>query len=188
MNELIKITKDGVDARALYEFLSPGYTFRDWIRVSIRDYGFIEGKDFRFFLRESTGGRPAKEYALSIEMAKELSMVSKTKIGKQARRYFIKCEEIAKKLYATRIAGKMARRTLTDSIQDSGENERMHGHAYTTYTKLAYKLTGISTGSRDSLDSEDLKRLENAELLMKGLIEAGQTYNEIKDTLKPIFL
>ena len=186
--ELIAVTKDGVDARELHSFLNISGRFRDWIRVAIRDYGFIEGKDFREYFRTSAINRKSKEFAISIDMAKELSMVSKTDKGRQARRYFIKCEGIAKSLYATRLAGKMARRTLTDSIQDSGENERMHGHAYTTYTKLAYKLTGISTGSRDSLASDDLKRLENTELLMKGLIEAGQTYNEIKDTLKPIFL
>lgn len=35
------------------------------------------------------------EYALSINMAKELSMVEGNEKGKQARRYFIQCEEIA---------------------------------------------------------------------------------------------
>ena len=38
-----------------------------------------------------------------------------------------------------RDAGKPIRRTLTDAIRDSGEDGRMHGHAYGTYTDLAYK-------------------------------------------------
>ena len=35
------------------------------------------------------------------------------------------------------------RRSLTDAIRDSGENERMHGHAYDAYTNLAYKAATI---------------------------------------------
>jgi anti-repressor protein len=42
------------------------------------------------------GGRPAKEYALTLDMAKELSMVERTEKGKQARQYFLVCERRAK--------------------------------------------------------------------------------------------
>jgi hypothetical protein len=35
-------------------------------------------------------------YVISIDMAKELSMISKTEKGKQARQYFIECEKIAR--------------------------------------------------------------------------------------------
>lgn len=38
------------------------------------------------------------EYALSIDAAKELCQVSQTKKGKMARRYFIHCEKMLKKL------------------------------------------------------------------------------------------
>lgn len=41
----------------------------------------------------SNGGRPLKEYAISIDMAKELSMVERNEKGKQARRYFIEIEK-----------------------------------------------------------------------------------------------
>ena len=191
MKELIVITGAGVNARDLYIFLGIKHRFRDWIGNSIRDYGFKEGEDFRYFFSTSESGRKVKEYAISIDMAKELSMVSKTKKGKQARRYFIKCEEVAKKIYAetltARIRGKEARRTLTDEIRDTGENERMHGHGYATYTRLAYKFTGIQKGDRDKLSPEDLDRLENVELLMKGYLKAGQDYQQIKDALSPLF-
>lgn len=40
-----------------------------------------------------TNGVPIIEYALTVDMAKELSMLSKAEKGKEARKYFIKCEK-----------------------------------------------------------------------------------------------
>ena len=40
-----------------------------------------------------TNGIPTIDYAITIDMAKELSMLSKTKKGKEARKYFIECEK-----------------------------------------------------------------------------------------------
>lgn len=201
MKELIKITDNAVNAMDLYNFLGIKHKFRDWIRNSIRDYGFKVDIDFSYFFSESTGGRPSKDYALSIEMAKELSMVAKTKRGREARKYFIKCEAIAKKSYALRVAGIETRKTLTDKIQESGENERMHGHGYSTYTRLIYSLTGLTETYkewkidypdgkkkfRDYLIPEDLKRIELAEGIIKPLVEMGKQYSEIKETLEPLF-
>jgi len=93
------IGKDAIptcNARDLHEFLEVQTQFKDWIARRIEEYDFEEGKDFCSILSESTGGRPAKEYALSLDMAKELSMVERTEKGKQARQYFIECERQAK--------------------------------------------------------------------------------------------
>jgi len=84
------------NARDLHAFLEVQTQFKDWIVRRIEEYSFEEGKDFCSNLSESTGGRPAKEYALSLDMAKELSMVERTEKGKQARQYFIDCERRAK--------------------------------------------------------------------------------------------
>lgn len=84
-----------VNARDLHEFLEVGSAFKDWIARRISDYGFEDGKDFCSFLSESSGGRPAKEYALSLSMAKELAMVERNDKGRQARQYFIECERRA---------------------------------------------------------------------------------------------
>jgi anti-repressor protein len=85
-----------VDARDLHAFLGVATGFKDWIARRITEYSFEEGQDFRSFLSESTGGRPSREYVLSIEMAKELAMVERTDKGKQARQYFIDCERQVK--------------------------------------------------------------------------------------------
>lgn len=100
MNELIKIEeKDGkrvVNARELHQFLESKTRFNDWIRERIEKFQFTEGQDFVSFTQNSVkpcGGRPTIEYALSIDMAKELCMVENNERGRTARRYFIECEK-----------------------------------------------------------------------------------------------
>lgn len=100
--ELIKITeqngKKAVSARELHSFLESKRDFSNWIKDRIEKYGFIENQDFEVFNKfgeNSNGGRPLIEYALSIDCAKEISMVEGNEKGKQARRYFIECEKKA---------------------------------------------------------------------------------------------
>ena len=57
------------------------------------DYGFVEGKDFRSKMSESTGGRPAVDHQITIAMAKELCMIQRSDIGRKFRQYFITVEE-----------------------------------------------------------------------------------------------
>lgn len=83
--------KQTVSARELHEKLEVSTQFKDWIKRMI-DYGFEEGKDYCSFLSESTGGRPAMEYFISIDMAKEICMIQRSDKGKAFRQYFIECE------------------------------------------------------------------------------------------------
>lgn len=100
MNMLIPITEDAgkraVNARDLHIFLESKQQFADWIKNRIRQYDFIENQDYQVFhnlMNNPNGGRPTTEFALSIDMAKELSMVEGNEKGKEARRYFIACEK-----------------------------------------------------------------------------------------------
>ena len=43
------------------------------------------GKDFWTKMSESTGGRPSTDHMLTVEMAKEISMLQRTPKGKMAR-------------------------------------------------------------------------------------------------------
>lgn len=102
MNELIKITehdgKRAVNARELHMFLESKQQFADWIKNRIEKYGFVENQDFEVihnFMKNPDGGRPTTDYALSIDMAKELSMVENNERGRMARKYFIECEKKA---------------------------------------------------------------------------------------------
>jgi anti-repressor protein len=57
------------------------------------EYGFSEGTDFCSFLSESSGGRPAVNHQLTIDMAKQLCMIQRTDIGRKFRQYFIQVED-----------------------------------------------------------------------------------------------
>lgn len=96
MNELIKINytsdRPTVSARDLHEFLEVDTPYRLWF-PRMCEYGFSEGEDFRTFLCESTGGRPAQDAQLTIEMAKEICMLQRNEKGKIARQYFIQLEK-----------------------------------------------------------------------------------------------
>ena len=96
MNELIKITynndRPAVSARDLHDFLEVKTAYKDWF-PRMCEYGFTEGEDFCSFLSESTGGRPAQDAVLTIDMAKELCMIKRNEKGKQARQYFLQIEK-----------------------------------------------------------------------------------------------
>jgi len=106
MRELVTIQeREGnqvVSARELHEYLEVGRDFTTWIRQRINKYGFIEGEDFSPVLVKTTKGRPGKDYAITIDVAKELSMVENNDKGREARKYFIEVEKAAKKAHEIR--------------------------------------------------------------------------------------
>ena len=97
MDELIRIKvnekqEQVVDGRELHKVLEVSTAYKDWF-PRMCEYGFTEGEDFCSILSESTGGRPATNHLVSIDMAKELCMIQRTERGKQARQYFIQVEK-----------------------------------------------------------------------------------------------
>ena len=57
------------------------------------EYGFEGGKDFWTKMSESTGGRPATDYSISVDMAKQICMLQRTERGRMYRQYFIDLEK-----------------------------------------------------------------------------------------------
>ena len=104
MNELITITTNEVGeptvlGRELHEFLGVTTRYNDWFPRMI-EYGFTEGKDFNLLKNEQVrfeGNREVTreliDHLLTIDMAKEICMIQRTEVGKQARQYFIQVEK-----------------------------------------------------------------------------------------------
>lgn len=91
-NDLTTINYDTehptVSVRELHEGLEIGTAFKDWF-PRMADYGFEAGKDFCSKKSESTGGRPATDYQISVDMAKQICMIQRSEKGRQYRRYFL---------------------------------------------------------------------------------------------------
>lgn len=87
-----------VDARELHNWLKCGELFATWIKKRIKTYKFLENEDYVLILANTKtkgrgGNRRSVDYFLTLDMAKELSMVENNDQGRMARRYFINCEK-----------------------------------------------------------------------------------------------
>ena len=147
MKELIKITeKEGqqlVSARELHEFLESKQDFTTWVKSRISKYGFVEDEDFT--LHKFMEGKTWKhDYIITVDMAKQLSMVENNEKGNQARKYFIQCEkklkEVAQDQYKELSPELQAIFTLDKKQQAiEGRIDDLEGKM-TIDTNLQYKL------------------------------------------------
>ncbi|WEV40319.1 phage antirepressor KilAC domain-containing protein [Lactobacillus sp. ESL0684] len=113
MQELIKVQVKGdqqlVSARDLHKGLGLTTRFSKWVEQNFKD--FEEDVDFTTVTTVTDmpngGTKPLLDYALTIDMAKQLCLLSRTEKGKQYRKYLIEVEkkwndpaEIVKRGYA----------------------------------------------------------------------------------------
>lgn len=97
MNEIIKISYENdtpvVSARELHEFLEVGTDFRHWF-PRMCEYGFSEIENYTpVIFDHPLNGQPTTDYAITVDMAKELCMLQRNDRGKQARTYFVQLEK-----------------------------------------------------------------------------------------------
>ena len=101
-SELIKVTVQNdqqlVSARDLYKGLEIKTRFSLWVKQNFDD--FEQGMDFTSVVTttevQNNGGiqqRELQDYALTIDMAKQLCLLSRTKKGKEYREYLIEIEK-----------------------------------------------------------------------------------------------
>ena len=110
-------------------------------------------------------------------------------------RQFNAMEAVLQGKLIEREKGIAVRQALTKAIQQSGENERMHNHAYSNYTDyIIYKQVfgmranelrekygiGKKDDLRDCFTEEELKKVQNMEMLVSSLIGFGWGYQDIK--------
>ena len=212
--ELIKVNKENntVSARELHNFLEIGTRFDKWFR-RMCEYGFNENDDFIRVAQKcpTLGGiQTIIDYAITIDMAKEISMIQRTEKGKQARQYFIQCEKFIQDSKLTeefkyyRKTGKIARKDLTDTIKEKLQPSNQF--VYGNYTELGYlKVFGKKTKElkqernlkpkdnlRNHFTPEELKEVLKVEEEIKSLIIAFNLMNidkkEVYKKIKEIIL
>ena len=171
-----------VSARELHAFLEVGRDFSNWVKGRISEYDFVENQDFVVFAKigeNPNGGRPSQEYYITLDMAKELSMVERNEKGKQARKYFIECEK------------RLKEQTVSQSVQPIGELEdKMRVWAFvieqTTLAPVAKEtllittaetLTGVSIGYRPQIEQTTYSAKELGDVLGISANRVGRIAN-----------
>ncbi|HEL9648878.1 oxidoreductase [Streptococcus suis] len=100
MNELINVTLNDnhepiVSARQLHQTLEVKKRFSAWFEVNSKL--FIENEDFTSVqtgtVVNNGAVKPLQDYALTLDMAKQLAMMSRTTKGAEVRAYFIQIEK-----------------------------------------------------------------------------------------------
>ncbi len=100
MSEIIKISSEvigtekvnSVNARELHQVLEIGKDFSNWINAQINSLGLEKNVDYIVY-EVKGNGRPQKEYIITTDTAKHISMASRTSKGKEVRNYFIQIEK-----------------------------------------------------------------------------------------------
>lgn len=127
-------------------------------------------------------------------------LLTESEVAKSIRNYLLNVEEISTKRQrdwaVEREISKRNRRMLTDAIKEFCEG-LMNGHEYSTYTNLVYNIVFDCKANdlrelydldkkdhiRDTLPSEDLKKVVEVERVISTLLKLGKDYTYIKDEL-----
>ncbi|MCE6007574.1 antA/AntB antirepressor family protein [Acinetobacter soli] len=154
----------GVNARDMHHWLESKQDFSKWIKRRIAKYGFIENIDYLTVqvveqVPHQGGIRSTTmlEYHLSVDMAKELSMVECTDRGREVRLYYIEQEELARQLkdgLQVRI-GKLSAQidTITESLSGAASFLSIHGKQ--TKPAMLKELDELIKEAQPSLNLEN---------------------------------
>ena len=101
MNQLIPTSTDEqgnilVSGRDLHEFLEIKARYNDWFE-RMKNYGFEESVDYTAITQKKVTAQGNEttytDHTMTLDMAKEISMIQRNDKGKQARQYFIEVEK-----------------------------------------------------------------------------------------------
>ncbi|WP_313894909.1 phage antirepressor KilAC domain-containing protein [Psychrobacillus sp.] len=102
MNQLIETNHNDsgeiiISGRELHKFLESNERYSKWFSRMLT-YGFVEGVDFTSGQKSTVVNngalRTLDDHELTIDMAKEISMIQRNERGAQARRYFLQVEKM----------------------------------------------------------------------------------------------
>lgn len=83
---------NSVNARELYSFLDLSWRFSEWFDTNKQMFE-IDVDYTPYVYLHPQNKQELTDYIITLDMAKELAMMSKTEKGKQVRKYFIECEK-----------------------------------------------------------------------------------------------
>ena len=168
----------------------------------IRDLKCSEEFRLHNFVQSSYINEQGRNQSMFIMTKDSFTLLAMGYTGEKAMKFkeayinqFNQMEELLKGKLIEREKGIAVRQSLTKAIQQSSENERMHGHAYSTYTDIVYRTVFGKTAKqlreeygidkkanlRDYFTVEELEKVQSIEMIISGLVNCGWGYNEIKE-------
>lgn len=202
---LVEIAKINHEERTVVSSLDIAETFgKEHRRVlqDIREIGCSEEFRLHNFVQSSYENSQGKQQPMFLVTRDGFVLLAMGYTGELAMRFkeayikqFNAMESALCGKLIEREKGIAVRQALTKALQQSTENERMHGHAYSTYTNVIYKvLFGMSAAQlrekyqikasdnlRDCFTQEELRAIQSMECLVSGLVDCGWEYTAVKD-------
>jgi len=204
MNDMVKVLNDKVFAESQIVGPKFGKTHKhtlEKIDKIIKELTAERSTIKDYFIKSNFNNERNREYRNFLITRDGFSLLAMSFTGSKSMKFKLKfidafntMEKALKNQIMLKAISIETRKTLTERVKESGENERMKGHGFSTYTKLAYKIVGIKyikpkkgDRFRDSLDHDTVERLENVESMIQSLLKAGKQYNDVKKTITDIF-
>ena len=172
-----------VSARELYEKLKIKTKFADWF-PRMCEYGFIENEDYKAVSQKkvTAQGNTSEytDYAISVDMAKQICMLQRNAMGMQYRRYLLDIEKRWKEKQTVeykqaRQKSIEVRKTFTDTLKAHGYEKQ---YEYINTTKAMKKPLGITARKPDMTESE-IKKITAAEYLAEAMLADEVGYHEV---------
>ncbi len=202
---LVEIAKINHEERTVVSSLDIAETFgKEHRRVlqDIREIGCSEEFRLHNFVQSSYENSQGRQQPMFLVTRDGFVLLAMGYTGELAMRFkeayikqFNAMESALRGKLIEREKGIAVRQALTKALQQSTENDRMHGHAYSTYTNVIYKvLFGMSAAQlrekyqikasdnlRDCFTQEELRAIQSMECLVSGLVDCGWEYTAVKD-------
>lgn len=199
--EVSKINKQEVTVVSSLDIAETFEKRHDDVLKSIRNLECSEEFRLRNFAESSYTNSQNKKQPMYYVTRDGFTLLAMGYTGEKAMKFkeaYIKQFNVMERMLQGKLIerekGIAVRQSLTKALQLSAENERMHGHAYSTYTNCIYKVLfgmnanklrehyGISKKDnlRDCFSAEELRAVQSMECMVSGLIDCGWGYDKIK--------
>ena len=171
-----------VSARELHEKLGIKSHFFDWFK-RMCDYGFIENEDYKRVTQKKVtlgGEQETVDYAVSVDMAKQICMLQRNEKGMEYRRYLLDVERRYKEKQT--LEYKKAREKSIETRNGFTGTLQRHGYTkqyeYINTTRAMKKPLGITAKKNDMTKAEVMK-ITAAEYLAEAMLADEQGYKEV---------
>lgn len=202
---LVEIKKFGREERAICTSLDVAETFgkvHNHVLRDIRELGCSDEFRLSNFGQSSYMNEQNKKQPMFLMTRDGFTLLVMGYTGELAMKFkeayikqFNAMETALRGKLIEREKGIAVRQSLTKALQQSNEDARMHGHAYSNYTNCIYKeLFGLNAAKlrerfgigrkenlRDCFSQEELRAIQSMECLVSGLVDCGWEYAQIKE-------